>query len=478
VTAIGSPAPVQLERALGPLDAAAVVVSSSIGAGILATPGLVAALVPAPAGRLTVWALGGVLALLGALAYAELAARMPKAGGEYVYLREAFGPTVAFLSGWTSLVAGFSGAIAAGAVACAAAALHLVTAAPGLGGAPGAPAGQAPPIGAQTAVALAIVVVLSLVHVRGIRPGRKVQNALTIGKIAVLLGVIALGFVAPALSAIPAPDGLAATTPAMGTALIVVLFAYSGWNAATYLAEEVREPVRNVPRGLVIGTTVVVLLYLMVNLALMRGLGSGLTGSPAPTADLAGRVLGPAGGSVVAAATCVILLGSLSAMVQTGPRVTFAMARDGLAPRAAARLHPLYRTPHAAIAAQAVWSGILVLSGSFEWLVAYTGMAVVIFAALAVGATLVMRRRDQGTSARRRYPLGSIVFVTASAWAVGHALLERPGPTLAGLGIVVAGLPVCWMFSRRPRLARDVKEGSANGDGLRAGGPLTSPERA
>jgi len=280
---LGGAAPPSLERRLGPWDAAAIVISNVIGVGIFITPSFIATLLPNRMAILGVWAIGGVLALFGALAYAELAARSPEAGGEYVYLREAFGGLAAFLTGWTSFVAGFSGAIAAGGVGIAAYLDRLI---PGVG--------NAVPIGAwhigplamtlslRALVAIAVIVALALVQMRGVALGRVLQNALTTLKVVALLVFAGVGLLVTRVSthaAFSDPVPLKATSWLF--ALVPVMFSYSGWNAAVYVAEEIKHPVRNVPRALIIGTAGTVALYLALNALYLRVV---------PHVDLSGTV--------------------------------------------------------------------------------------------------------------------------------------------------------------------------------------------
>lgn len=443
---------VSLERRLGPLDAAAIVVSNVIGGGIFFVPILVARFVPAAGPMLGVWLAGGALAFAGAMAYAELAALRPHAGGEYVYLREAYGRPLAFLTGWTSFVAGFTGAIAASAVALADYLGRFVPAAADTRPLLTVPLPWSPlVVSPRNVVALAVVAGLSYIHIRGLGPGRFVQNLLAGLKVAFLVFFIAVGFSLgrgsldrPAGEMVPAAAGWL-------LALVPVMFTYSGWNAAAYVAEEVRQPGRNVPLALGLGTVAVVLIYVALNLLFLYAL---------PVADLAGlesgrlvdsvaeRLFGFVAGNVIAVFTIVSIAASISAMVLAGPRVYYAMARDGLFVQAAERVHPRYRTPAAAIVAQGVWSGILVLSGTLSQLVSYTGFAVILFSAIAVAAVFVLRWRHPHEARPFRawgYPVAPAVFVLASAIIVGNELWRNPGTSAAGLAIIALGLPVYYV---------------------------------
>ena len=453
MTTDNSPA---LARRLGPLDAAAIVVSNVIGGGIFFAPIIVAGLVPSARGILVVWLVGGALAFAGAMAYAELAALRPKAGGEYVYLREAFGPLTGFLSGWTSFVAGFSGAIAASAVALAE---YIGRFAPIAGD--GTPLLTVPlpfvpiVVSPKAIVALAAIGLITIVHLRGLGPGRIVQDLLAGAKVAAILVFLAIGFGSGhgQLSQVAASG----STPFSGVllALVPVMFTYSGWNAAAYLAEEVRSPGRNVPIALGLGTLAVIVIYLGLNALYLYALPAPELAAVKGTLidTVAERLFGFTVGNVIAAFTIVSIAASISAMVLAGPRVYFAMARDGLFAAPAARVHPRFRAPVSAIATQAVWSGILVLCGSLSQLVSYTGFAVVLFSGIAVAAVFVLRRREPDAPRPFRawgYPVAPAVFVAASAVMVGNEIWRNPQPAMAGVFIIGLGVPIyLWMRRRR-----------------------------
>ena len=444
-----------LERRLGPFDAAAIIVSNVIGSGIFITPAIVAAMVGDPIALLAVWAGGGLLAFAGAMAYAELAALRPRAGGEYVYLREAFGPLAAFLTGWTSFVAGFSGAIAASAVGLTAYLGRFVPAAADTGALVSLPLGLVTvSVSRQSIIAIAAIVLLSLIHARGVGPGRLMQNVLAVLKVSALLLLIALGLSIGEGSIDHLAGRAPVPNPGWLLALVPVMFSYSGWNAAAYVAEEVRNPGRFVPRALALGTGAVIVIYLLLNVLYLYTIPVGelATLEGRVVDEVAERLFGEAAGALMAAVTIVSIAASISAMIFAGPRVYYAMARDGLFFAAAGRVHPTYRTPAWAIGAQAVWSALLVLSGGFEQLIEYTGFAVILFAGVAGVALFVLRRRDGGTPRPFRawgYPVAPGIFVGASALIVLNAMWRSPGPSGAGLGIILAGLPLYVLLTRK-----------------------------
>lgn len=447
-----------LERRLGPFDAAAIILSNVIGGGIFFVPILVAGLVPHAVGMLGVWVLGGVLAFAGAMAYAELAALRPKSGGEYVYLREAFGPLAAFLTGWTSFVAGFSGAIAASALFLADAIGRFFPAA-----ADRAPIFTVPipflplVLTNQTLVALAAIAALSFVHMRGLGPGRIVHNFLAGLKVSGILIFIALGLSLGSGEWSNLASSHEVTAPGTGwlLALIPVMFSFSGWNAAAYVAEEIKNPGRNVPIALGLGTAAVVAIYVALNVLYLYAMplaDLAVVGDGRLTDTVAERLFGFVAGNVIAIFTIVSVAASISAMVLAGPRVYYAMARDGAFLPSVAQVHPRYRTPARAIWAQAGWSAVLVLSSTLSGLVNYTGFAIVLFSGIAVAALFVLRRREPDADRPFKawgYPFAPGLFVAASAAMIVHRLWTEPSQTLYGLIIIGAGIPLYFLFARR-----------------------------
>jgi APA family basic amino acid/polyamine antiporter len=458
--------PVTLDRRLGALDGAAIVVSNVIGGGILFTPPLIAAGVPRPWLFLSTWVIGGILAFAGAMAYAELAALKPHAGGEYVYLRAAYGRLAGFLTGWTSFVAGFTGAIAFNSTVLV---LYLDRFIPGV--ADNTPFFVIPvpyvplTFSRQTLVAITAIALMAFVHLRGVGPGRLVSNILAVLKVTALLAFIAAGFsIGAGTSENLQQTAGNFTAGGWLLALIPVMFTYSGWNAAAYMAEDIRNPERNVPRALALGTAAVIAIYLLLNLLYLYVMPIGdLAKVEGSVLDVvADRLIGANAGDIMGIVSIISLAAGISAYTFAGPRVYYAMARDGLFLPAASRIHSKYRTPSAAIVAQAIWASILVLSGSAQALTNYTGFAVVLFAGVAVTAVFVLRMREPNAPRPFKalgYPIAPAIFAAASLAIVVNALwndLFRPvvqgaswGPSAAGVLIIAAGLPVYWMMERK-----------------------------
>ena len=428
------------------------VVGGIIGSGIFLNPAIVAQRVGTASRTLGVWALGAVIALLGATIFAELGRRRPHTGGGYAYLREAFGPLPAFLYGWALLLVIASGAIAAVAMTFAAYAGALVGAPPG----------------AQRPLALAAVLVLTLVNVCGVAPGAVVQNVFTALKLAALGALLAAALLAPvalplglplgasgtaagAALAPVVPNGVVGVARAVGTALVPVLFAFGGWQQTNFVAEEVEAPERTLPRALALGVALVVAVYLLANVAYLRTLGvAGLAASAAPAADTMARVAGPAGRTLVAIGIAASTFGFLDLVILVSPRVYQAMARDGLFFAAFARLHPRFRTPVAAIVGQGTWACALLLVGSYGQLLDYVTFADWIFFGLTAMALVVLRGRDTRVAGDAAdsgfraplYPWSVVAFGLAALYVVAGAVASNPANAARGALLLLAGVPV------------------------------------
>jgi APA family basic amino acid/polyamine antiporter len=450
-----------LERRLGPFDAAAIIVANVIGGGILFRSPAVAVALPDALWFLLAWFGGGVLAFMGAMAYAELAALRPKAGGEYVYLREAFGPLAGFLTGWTSFVAGFSGAMAASAIFLIVTLNRFI---PGIADStpllaiPIPFTASAVTFSVHTLMASAVVIIAALIHIRGVGPGRAASNILTTLKIASLVVFIAFGLTAGTGS----PSNLADTAGAVTTtgflfAFIPVMFTYSGWNAAAYMAEEIRDPGRNVPRSLLMGTVAVIAIYILINVLYLYviPIGELATLGGKSILDVVGdRLLGERAGDIMAVVAIISLAAGINAWTFAGPRVYFAMARDNTFFKSAARVHPKYKTPAASIVAQAALTIVLILTGSLDSIANYVGFAITLFAGTAVAAVFVLRAREPNAPRPFKafgYPWTPAIFVLVSAAIVVNAFYSDPRVSVTGTLIILVGIPLYFFFTRKQR---------------------------
>jgi basic amino acid/polyamine antiporter, APA family len=433
------------KRALGPFDATMVVIGGIIGSGIFITPYVVAQRLDTPWLVLGAWVAGGVIALAGAFSYAELGALFPKAGGQYVYLRDGLHPLAGFLYGWALLAVIETGAIAAVAITFATYALHLA------GG----------PDGARVPLAIAAIVVLSGVNYLGVKPGSRVLNVFVILKVAALALLIGAGFFAAGHAGWwhdargEAASG-SARTLAFGAALVPILFAYGGWQNANYVGEEIENPKRNLPRALIAGTVAVVVIYVTVNVVYLRALGlDGLAGTMAPAADAARRMFGASGDVFLSSAIAISTFGFLDLAILAPTRVYYAMAADRLFVPALATLHPRYGTPSLAIIVQSTWSCILALSGTYEQLTDYVVFADWIFFGLTVATVLTFRRkvplpqRDAGAFRAPGYPFVQVAFSTIAAGIVLSVVRASPASAAKGAALIALGIPVYYWYARR-----------------------------
>ena len=416
-------------RRLGLFSGTMAVVGGIIGGGIFRTPATVAERLRSPGLVLLAWVIGGIVALIGAFCWGELGQRRPRAGGGYVYLRETFGSLPAFLYGWTLVLVIATGAIAAVAVTFADYTLALV----------GLPHTYSVPL------AVAAIVFLAGINYVGVRPAAITQNIFTILKLAALAMLIGAGtFLGAAAtpSAAPSPPLHLA---ALGPALVPVLFTYGGWQQTNFIAEEIVEPERNLPRALVLGVAIVVAVYLLTNIAYLRVLGvDRLAASTAPAADTMRAMLGPVGAKIIAAGVAVSTFGFLNLVILVTPRVLQAMAADGVFFRRFAVLHPTYQTPTAAIVALALCAVALTLTGTFGQLVDYVTFGDWIFFGLTAAALFVYRKRDQSPVTGFRvpaYPVTVIIFVLAAAYVVFSAIISNPRNAAIGAGLIALGIP-------------------------------------
>jgi basic amino acid/polyamine antiporter, APA family len=405
----------------------------AIGSGIFRTPSQVAGALPSTAWILGAWALGGVVTLAGALTFAELGAAMPRAGGQYVWLSEAYGGFVGFLHGWSYFLVVVTGALAALAVVFAEYVGFFV------------------PMGPATTkvVAVGALALLAVVNVFGVRLAASVGGALTIAKLGALAAIVGLSLwkgVGPSWEPTAHLSGL-------GAGMIGVLWSYGGWQHASFAASEAKDARRDVPRAMILATAMVTLTYMLANLAYLRLLPLGaIIASPHVASDAAEAAIGRAGGALVAAAIAASALGTAGIFTLTTPRVYWAMAERGLFFRGVADLHPRWRTPVRAIVLQTAWAAVLVLLwGRFESLITYVLFVDWIFFGMTGAAVFVMRRK-QGPPAGYEvpgYPIVPLAFVGMSAWFVASTLRDQPIQAAAGAALLALGVPVYAVWKRR-----------------------------
>jgi len=439
---LNSPEP-SFARRLGAFDATMIVMGGIIGAGIFVNPAVVARAVHTPMLILGAWLIGGAIALIGAFVYAELAVLRPKVGGQYAYLRDAYHPIVAFLYGWTLLLVVQTGGMAGAAIIFGRYFREL--------------SGFAVPEQAVAAIALGI---LTAINCFGIRAGSNVQSALMLTKLGAIVMLIGVGWVmvAPATSGLttgPSPDtgnawqGLAA-------AMVPVLFAYGGWQTASFVSGEMRDPRRDLPRGLFIGVAAVIVVYVLVTWVCLRALGpTGLANTSTPASEVMRQALGSRGAKLIACGIAISTIGFLSQSILTAPRVYYAMARDGVFFKAVGRLSERGRVPVVAIVLQGVWAALVAVTGRYEQILNYVVTIDVLFFGLTGAALFIFRRREpKGKSAEfvrvPWHPITTGVFVLA-CWTLAISTLVR-FPQNAGIGVAILGVgALVYRFWARPR---------------------------
>lgn len=443
-----------------------------LGTGIFITTGDIARVLPHPGLIVGVWGLGGLYVLAGALSYAELATMYPRAGGQYHFLKEAYGPVWGFLFGWASFVVIMTGGIAAlavgfgeylGAFVPFFSTKNVLWSVP-LGG-------SAWNVNGGQLAGVLVILLLTAVNCLGVREGAGLQSAVTAVKVGsiVLFGVAGLSVAAPVSPQFTAPLPAGSLLSAIGVAMIAVMWTFDGWYGATNVGEEMRRPERALPIGLIGGTLVVTALYALLNLAYVRALSLASMAETSRVGESAALALfGPAGARLVVAAVLISTFGCLSATILYAARIYLPMAQDGLFFSALARIHPRFRTPAACLVAQGAWSALLTLSGGYEQLYTYTTFAVVGSYAATGAALIVLRLRKPGLARPYRawgYPLVPALFTLVSLAICVNTIVERPRESFAGLLLIVLGLPA-YAFWRRQRAAA-----SAAAPGLAEGAP-------
>ncbi|MEE9185899.1 MAG: amino acid permease [Candidatus Binatia bacterium] len=446
-----------LKRELGFFDSVMLIVGSTIGIGIFVTTGFITQNLLSPGAILLVWLLGGLLALAGALSCAELGSSLPYAGGDYIYLREAFSPLFGFLSGWSSFFVTFSGSVASLAVGFTD---FMAFFFPLLGRNGDSFSVEGLGFTFQLSVAsifsICVLLFLSMVHIAGIKQGSKLQNLLTILKIGALLGIILLGVVLGRGSVSHFSPFLELSEitniTALGAAFIPVIFTYAGWNAVIYMAGEVKSPEKELPRALLWANLLIIFLYLAINSVYFYGVPVKEMRGVMRVAEVATTALfGYQTSAWITGIIALSILGALNAVIMTGPRIYYAMAQDGIFFRRLARVHPRFHTPSRAIILQALWSSILVLTGTFETLLTYVTVIVVLFSALTVGSLIALRVKRPELKRPYKiwgYPGVPSLFILAHLGIALSTLWVNPLESLLGMGIVALGIPAYLFWAR------------------------------
>ena len=439
-------------RKIGWFTASCVLVSNIIGGGIFTTTGLMARDLGDPMLILLLWFVGALFALGGAMVYGELGAALPHAGGDYVYLREAYGPLVAFLSGWTSFTIGFGAAVAASTISFSSYALRIV------------------PIEDEQGwlakgLSLSLLWIATLMHCRGVGTGGRLQLLLTTTKVVAIGGLILGGLWTVAGhgdTLLAKPTVQQPTLGASAIALVIVTYCYLGWNVAGYIAADIVDPRRTLPKIMIGGTAFVAVIYLLLNVVYLSALSiTELAREPiVPVAEKAAAALwGPQSGRLVAAILCLSIAGAVSAMTWAGPRVYWAMARDGMISPWLAQLHPRTAVPARAIVFQSLWASLLVLSGNFEQLLVYSGLVLSLFMALTLSSIFRLRRISGLDTHQYRaplYPFLPAALVIGAFTLVIFSLVQRPAESLYGTATVLSGIPL-YYFWRNSRDSRERK---------------------
>jgi APA family basic amino acid/polyamine antiporter len=445
----------ELARRLGLTSAIMIVIGSVVGSGIFLTPSNVAAAVQVPGVMIFVWILTGLLTLAGALTNAEIASEITDAGGQYVFFRVLYNDLIAFLYGWTTFIVYQTGSIAAIAVAFARYFGFFIDL-PHLS--PSLEAWQLPLIGnihpfadiGLKLTAIAAIMLIAIVNYYGVQFGGLVQNVFTFMKVAAIGGIVVLGFSVGNGSAehffplwgTPVSGSL---LPAIGVAMIATLWSYDGWNSLTYMAGEVKEPHKNIPRALVIGTLTVIVIYVVTNLAYLYVLPiDQIAKSKLVAADVMERIFSGYGGAVISLCVMISAFGTVNATSMATARVFFAMAKDKLFFSSFAKVHPKFKTPGRSLLIQGIWASILTLSGTYDQLFTYVIFAGWIFFALGAVAVFIIRKKMPSASRAFRvpgYPWVPIAFVTVATWFVINTIVEQTADSMVGLLLLLAGIP-------------------------------------
>jgi len=441
----------KLPRKLGLFPVTNIVVANIIGAGIFTTTGFLMDSLGNPLLMLALWFVGGIIAFCGAIAFGELGATFPEAGGEYIFISKLFNPLLGFLTGWLSLIVGFSAPIAASAIGFSG---YLTLAFPSLQSSLLFSEVVSPEF-FEKLLAIIVILIFTLIHSRGIIFGSRIQNVLTILKVVLIIGLIIAGFTIGTGSF----DNFQNTVnyefsfsgwKSIGLSLIFVMFAYSGWNSATYIGSEIKSPQRVIPMSLLISTGIVMVLYLLLNGFFVYAISpEELKGVPEIAGLAAGKAFGNMAESVISLLISFALVSSLSAFIILGPRVYYSMTKEGYFFAFAAKIHPKYKVPVGAIILQSSIAIVLVLSGTFEQILVYMGFSLGIFPILAVLGVFKLRLKGKSALKLPGFPFAHVIFIVAGIGMLILTFFERPLESSIAILTALSGIPVFYWFKNR-----------------------------
>jgi APA family basic amino acid/polyamine antiporter len=434
------------KRTINLKSATGIVIANMIGSGVFVTAGIIAGKLPNPTWVLSFWIIGGIIALLGALCYSELATRMPEGGGEYIYLGKLFHPIFGFLAGWTSFIVGFSAPIAGSALGFSEyifSGLNIENI-----------YSQELVIILKKGLSVVIVLVFTILHYRGIKTGVFVQNIFVVIKVVAIIGLVLAGFILyeQNFSYLTGGVEVSSNDIAFGTAMMLIMFSYSGWNAVSYIAGEIKNPRRNIPFSLILGTLIVTAFYIILNLLILVSLPfNDVQGEITVIEKVFVNIFGDFTGNSLSIVIGILLVSSLSAFILIGPRIYYAMAKDRLFFRFASKIHPVFEVPSRSIAIQGSIAIFFVIFSSIEQLFIYLYYALNLFPIMAVFGIFIARKRKIGNNTSVNvigYPIVPVIFLVFSIYLAVIAFVERPIESIAAIATILFGIPCYYIFLR------------------------------
>ncbi len=442
-----------LKRKLGLFPVTNIVVANMIGTGIFVTSGLLLADLVSPVLMIFLWLAAGIMAFFGAMCYGELGAAFPQAGGEYIFLSKLFHPMAGFLSGWVSFIVGFSAPIAAASIGFSE---YFFRALPGIY-ILGEAVGISDPQNIKRIVSILIILIFTLIHLRGIEFGSRVQNGLTLYKIILIIGILIIGFLfgkgdMAHFHQAPDFDFSFSGWKTIGLSFLWISFAYSGWNASTYIGSEIKNPTRNLPLSLLLGTGMVIFFYVLMNILFVYAIPNDEMQGVISVGGLAmGKLFGSGWESIFSLLVSFALFSSISAFIILGPRIYYAMAKNGHFFRFASRVNPKTKVPYMAVMIQSLIAIILVMSGTFDQILTFMGFSLGIFPILSVIGVFKLRKSGRSKFVMRGYPVIPAIYITVGVVILCLAFFERPLESSIALGTIAAGIPAYFIFIRKSK---------------------------